>query len=228
MQEWPGEHRIAIVVLAAGRGQRMGGHRPKLLMPWHDGRPLIWHTVHNALELRPYRLVVVLRPDLPALAEALRDLPVICVTNYRFEEGMGTSLAAGIRAVERQGDVQAALVMLGDEPFVDPGIVGALMAAYIRSHMPITVPFYGDQPGPPTLFDRQMFPDLRRLRGDSGGRQLIARYPQLVCRVPLSEEQRPPDIDTPEDYLTVLDKVLPAQQQTGREETNHRGDEIRG
>jgi molybdenum cofactor cytidylyltransferase len=137
-----------------------------------------------------------------ALAGALAGLPARLVANPQWIEGMGTSLAAGIAALGP--GVQGALVLLGDSPDVDPAIVAALVAAYQTSGQPIAMPFYGDEPGPPTLFARSMFPDLLRLQGDTGGRLIVRNYPDHVARVDFPASARPPDIDTPEDYQAAL------------------------
>jgi molybdenum cofactor cytidylyltransferase len=195
------ENGIAVVMPAAGRGTRMG-HAPKLLLPMADGRSVVYHALLEALALEPLEVVVVTRPDLPEMAQVLAGLPVTQVPNPRYAEGMGTSLAAGIGGLSE--GVEAALVMLGDEPAVSPEIVEALVAAYVRERTAITVPVYGKQVGPPTLFSRALFEELRALEGDMGGRQLMERHPEAVCRVPLPAEWRPRDIDTPEDYQSLL------------------------
>ncbi len=192
---------VAVVVLAAGRSSRMGAQH-KLLLPWRDGEPILRHVVSGALALGPLEVVVVVRPDMFALAGALAGLPVRLVGNPQWTAGMGTSLAAGIGALGP--DTQAALVLLGDSPDVDPAIIAALVAAYQTGGQPIAVPFYGEEPGPPTLFARAVFPDLLGLQGDTGGRLIVRNYPDHVARVDLPAASRPSDIDTPEDYQAAL------------------------
>ena len=181
----------------------------KLLLPLGDGRPIIAHAVSNALALGPSELVVVVRPDAPEIAAAatlgLRfgspspaQSPPRYVTNPRHEEGMATSLAAGISALG--DDIEAALVMLADMPGVGAAVVGKLVSAYARERKPITIPLYGSAVGPPTLFARSLFADLLRLEGEVGGRQLLSIYPDLTCQVPFGENERPADVDTAEDY----------------------------
>jgi len=194
-------HSIATIILAAGRGTRMGA-RPKLLLPWRGGKPLLWHTATNALSFQPAEVVVVVRPDLAEMIPAISDLPIRCVPNPRYEEGMATSLMVGIQALG--GDIEAALVMLGDEPSIEPLIIEKLVETYLREQKPITIPQYGDQVGPPTLFARQIFPGLMKLQGDIGGRQIVSHYPEMVCRVPFPEGMRPHDIDTEQDYRSIL------------------------
>jgi molybdenum cofactor cytidylyltransferase len=110
---------------------------------------------------------------------------------------MGTSLAAGIAALSSR--VEAALVMLADMPNVSREIVSKLLEAYSGEQKPITIPTYGGEVGPPTLFRRELFEELTRLRGEAGGRKLAQQSPHLTCYVAFAEEERPRDIDTPDD-----------------------------
>src|SRR5688572_6790597 len=153
---------FSAVVLAGGLSKRMADHPPKLLLPWRDGKPIIWHAAHNALELGPLEVIMVVRPDLPELVDAVADLPVRCVPNPRFREGMASSLTAGMEAVSERAE--GLLLFMGDEPDVPSRLVERLVEAYKREHKPFTVPRYGEQIGPPTLFSRAAFPLLRSLK----------------------------------------------------------------
>jgi molybdenum cofactor cytidylyltransferase len=194
-------HHIAAIVLAAGRGIRMR-QASKLLLPLGDGKTLLQHSIENVLALQPTETIVVVRPDLPELEQSLDGLPVRCVANPRYTEGMGTSLAAGVLALGPE--IEAALVVLGDEPSVSGGIFGRLVEAFVRERRPVTIPRYGEQFGPPTIFSRELFPMLAQLEGDTGGRQIVARQPGLACVVPFTAGERPADVDTLADYQALL------------------------
>jgi molybdenum cofactor cytidylyltransferase len=192
---------FSAVILAAGLGTRMHGAQPKLLLPWRGGKPIVWHAAHNALELGPLEVIVVVRPDLLELEDAVADLPVRCVPNPRYREGMASSLGVGLEAVSERAE--GMLLFLGDEPEVPPQLVGRLVDAFKRERKPFTVPRYGEQIGPPTLFSRAAFPLLRSpetVQGDVGARLLIARNPEMVTYVQFAEGDRPRDVDTREEY----------------------------
>ena len=189
------------MVLAAGRGIRMH-HAPKMLLPLKDGKTLLRQAVENALALQPAEMLVVVRPDLPEMEDALSGLAVRRVTNHRYLEGMGTSLAAGITALAP--GTEAVLVVLGDQPFISTRIFQGLVEAFLRARMPVTIPRYGEQVGPPTIFSRELFPVLAELEGDIGGRQIVARQPELACIVPFTAGERPADVDTLQDYQALL------------------------
>jgi molybdenum cofactor cytidylyltransferase len=175
---------------------------PKLLLPLADGRSVLRHAAENALALVPSEIIVVVRPDLPAVQESLEGLSVSCVVNPRYAEGMGTSLAAGVKALSEAS--QAALVMLADEPVVETAVVWAIVDAYLRHGKPIITPMYGETLGPPTLFARTLFTELAELEGDTGGRQVIARHPDFIHLVHFPSGSRPRDVDTLEDYQSIL------------------------
>jgi CTP:molybdopterin cytidylyltransferase MocA len=126
------------------------------------------------------------------------------IPNPRYEEGMGTSLALGVSTLSTiSPQTEACLVLLGDEPSIPSAIIQRLVETYSLTHPAITIPIYGNQPGPPTIFSQELSPDLTLLEGDTGGRQLLTRYPDKIVRVPFHENDRPRDIDTLEDYNSL-------------------------
>ena len=195
---------IAVVILAAGTSTRMAG-KHKLTLPLHDGRTVLEHTVEQAAGWHPAQLVVVMQPDISGLPASVAGPPVEVVPNPDYSGGMSTSLRLGVASLRQ--DVEAALILLGDQPLVEGAIIEALVEAYNRDAKAITIPVYGDIPGPPTLFRREVFPELLASTGDEGGRPVVRRDPRRVARVVLPGGAMPPDIDTPEDYNQYLSKV---------------------
>jgi molybdenum cofactor cytidylyltransferase len=122
----------------------------------------------------------------------------VVVHNPRWAAGLSTSVRAGIEALP--ADVQAALFVMADQPNLTPGVIDALLRRYEETHAPIVVPLYGGQRGNPVLFDREMFPELERVEGDRGGRDLIEKYRPAVEFVEVGPPQAALDVDTPEDY----------------------------
>lgn len=199
-------HSIAAIVLAAGRGTRMSlAGASKLLLPMPDGRPVLLHSVGGALDMEPLETIVVVQPDSAEIEAALRGLPVRFVPNPRYREGMGASLAAGVSALSK--GAEGVLVLLGDEPSISRHTVGELLRLYLPAGKPITIPRYGEHFGPPTLFSKVAFPQLQALEGDTGGRQLVARYPSMVAIAQLSADERPRDLDAPQDYRQLFGKA---------------------
>ena len=178
------------IVLAAGRSSRMG--RSKLMLPL-GGRAVLSWTLEHVLAAGIEDVVVVTGPDTPDLVALIGEAPVRLAHNARAREGMSTSIQVGLLALSPA--VEAAFVVLGDQPSVGPDI-------YRRLLLPdsaIVVPVYRAQPGNPVLFRRPVFAELFGLTGDVGGRAVVAADPDRVARVEL-DVAPPPDLDTPEAY----------------------------
>jgi molybdenum cofactor cytidylyltransferase len=187
---------IAALVLAAGFSRRMG--RPKLLLPI-AGQTVIRRSVEPLLDQVDV-VVVVTPPDATEIREALAGLDVRFAVNARPEDGQGTSIAAGIAALDAA--TRAALVVLGDQPAVPPAVVPALLAAFARTGKAIVAPVYRGFQGTPVLFAAEVFPELRALTGDRGARAVVAARPERVERVEFDMPE-PADVDTPEDYARL-------------------------
>jgi molybdenum cofactor cytidylyltransferase len=187
-------HSTVAVVLAAGLSRRMG--QAKLLLPIR-GRPVVRLTVECVLAGGIDTVVVVSGREHEVLAEALSGLPVRFAVNPTPEAGQSSSIRVGIAALPERTD--AALIVLGDQPFLSREIIPALLAAFTRTGKPIVVPRYRDGRGNPVLFGRAMFPELAQVVGDQGARALIERDPSRVAGIEF-DSPMPQDIDTPDDY----------------------------
>jgi bifunctional UDP-N-acetylglucosamine pyrophosphorylase/glucosamine-1-phosphate N-acetyltransferase len=113
----------AIVILAAGKGTRMKSRTPKV-MHRIAGEPLLHHVVAAARELAPERLVLVLGPDMEAVARSVPDAEV-AIQQERL--GSGHAVLMARQALDGfTGDV---LVLYGDVPLITPETLRALLAA---------------------------------------------------------------------------------------------------
>jgi molybdenum cofactor cytidylyltransferase len=192
---------VGAVILAAGRGRRMG--RQKLLLDV-AGRPLLRHVVDAAASSGCDEVVVVYSD--PAVADAVADR-ARCIENPDPDAGMSSSLRVGLDAL---GDQEAgALVLLGDQPLVDPDTIGKLLQHWRREGSRAAVATrYAEDDGegpawrPPVLLDRSLFAELRTLSGDEGARQVLNRRRELLDLVVTAAP--PQDVDTPEDYAKIV------------------------
>ncbi len=126
----PAEERALGVVLAGGRGSRLGGAKPTAELA---GRPLISYPL-AALAEAGLEAVVVAKPD--------TDLPPLDV-DVLTEPAEPVHPLAGIVAALRQ--TGRPLVVIGcDFPFVPP----ALLRALADAPEPLVVPAPGGEPQP--------------------------------------------------------------------------------
>ena len=181
---------VAAVLLAAGRSERFGSD--KLLVPL-DGMPVALHAARRLAELGMASRIAVCRPK-SSLTPELAALGFEIVVNPDSARGLASSLALGIARAEATG-AAAALVALGDMPFVSADHFTALLASFDPVNAPIVA---SDRTGvamPPALFDKAFFQPLRESEGDQGARALI-RTAVLVAagRHELADIDRPEDI----------------------------------
>jgi molybdenum cofactor cytidylyltransferase len=182
--------------------------QPKLLLPW-DGAPLVRHVAQLALRSRLDELIVVIGHRAEHISAALADLPLRIVRNQEFLDGQSTSLRAGIAALS--APTQAALVLLADQPLLQPATIDALIERYRAQHAPIVAPRYAGQRGNPVLFARELFAALQTIGGDQGARGVIQQQQEHVQWLDTTDEGVLLDIDTPEMYQRLLDRSTSAK-----------------
>jgi len=190
-----GQRQVAAVVLAAGGSTRMG--RTKQLLPI-EGQPMVRRVVQAVCAAGLAQVVVVLGAQAQAIAETLTDLPVEIVVNDAWAAGLSTSVRAGLAAL--RDEVQAALMVLADQPALSPDLLHKLVERYRASGAPIVAPVFAGRRGNPVLFDRSLFAELAAVEGDRGGRVLLQTHAAQVDWVTVTDEAILLDIDTPADY----------------------------
>jgi molybdenum cofactor cytidylyltransferase len=183
-----------VLLLAAGGSRRFGS--PKLLARF-DGESLLRRSARVALGCRAAGCLVVLGANATRLKRELRGLPVDIVVNRHWRRGLSASLRAGIAALP--ATAPAALVMLADQASLGPADLELLVAAWQRRPRAIVVARAGAVIGPPAIFPRRCFRDLRRLRGDTGAKPLLRDPSRVVIEIDIPNATE--DIDRPADRL---------------------------
>jgi molybdenum cofactor cytidylyltransferase len=189
--------RIGALVLAAGRSWRFAGGN-KLLAPL-SGVALVARAVTSALASRASPVVVVTGYDAAEVSAALGDLPVVFAHNGVAEQGLASSLQAGLWRLGNT--VDGAVVCLADMPYVRPVHIDRLCEAFERSRgRAVCAPTFQGQRGNPVLWPASLFGALLQLRGDTGGRDLLDTA-TLVERVPVDDAGVLIDVDTLPDLV---------------------------
>jgi molybdenum cofactor cytidylyltransferase len=200
---------VGVIVLAAGASTRLG--QPKQSLPYGDST-LLAHAVAAALNARLGPVLVVLGAHGPELAQALPS-GAVAVHNPDWQEGMASSIRAGLAALERGWpQAAAAIVMVCDQPSVSAGLLRRLVAAWRQGSAAAVACQYGDTVGVPALFSRSLWPELMALRGDRGAKSVLERHRERLLLVPFPEGAL--DIDTPEDWQR-LQRQRPAAAPPG-------------
>jgi molybdenum cofactor cytidylyltransferase len=190
-----GGRNVAAIILAAGRGTRMGG--PNKLLAELNGTPLVRIATEQALASQAARTLVVTGHQAGEVEAALAGLDVSFVHNPDFAEGIASSVKAGIAALPT--GVDGAVVCLGDMPLIDAALIDQLIGAFDPDRGAlIAVPVADGRRGNPVLWSRRFFSELMTLDGDIGARHLIAKHAEAVTEVPVEGHAAFLDIDTPQ------------------------------
>lgn len=206
---------VAAVVLAAGKGGRMGEN--KMLLPW-KGRPLLVHVVETARRLPSlHSVTVVLGCDAERVLAALERHfgprpPFAAVRNPDWRDGQSASLRRGLAAVLARPDAEkiaGVMFLLGDQPLIRAHTLENLLSAHTMPTPKGTVrlasaPSYGGRRGNPAILSRALFPCVAELRGDAGARGILDGLGDGLLLVPVDDPGVCRDIDTPEAYAALL------------------------
>jgi len=188
---------VGAIVMAAGSGSRMQGSE-KLLLDF-DGTPMVRHVMHAASEGGCHQTVVVYSAE---DVRAVVDGHAEAVFNPDAKSGMASSLQVGLRAL--RPEIEAAVVLLGDQPLVGSRTVAALLRQWRREgSRPAVAVSQGDGDwAPPVVLSRELWARLFELKGDAGARQVLQGHPELLDVVPAPG--RVEDVDTPDDYTKIV------------------------
>lgn len=186
---------IALVMLAAGRSSRMGDN--KLLMSI-AGRPLITFALAAAAASTGAEIIVVIGHNAAMVKRALPEGRWRIVECAEYSAGMSASLREGIKAVSAH--TIGAVIMLADQPLVTASHLDAVLslAASAPDHIVATRSVGRDST--PVYFPRVTFDELARVAGDEGGRSVIARHPDRLLSVPVSDADMLLDVDDPASF----------------------------
>jgi CTP:molybdopterin cytidylyltransferase MocA len=157
------------IVLAAGASRRFGGVKQLAEL---RGRPLLSYAVESMLAVPALEPVVVVLGHAAAEISAAIDFgDAVVVVAGDWDDGQSASLKRGVAAA---GDADAAVVTLGDQPFITPQVIaGALDQLPGYDAVRAT---YGGAPGHPVVLGRRAMDAVRELSGDTGARALLARF----------------------------------------------------
>jgi len=190
---------ISAILLAAGESKRMG--EPKQLMPFSRGT-MVEQTVDNLLNSTVDEVIVVVGHRAEEVIKTIVTKPVKLAVNPDYQQGMSTSIIAGLRLVDSRA--QAVMLALGDQPLIDSQTINRLIDEFYNHNKGIAIPTYRGRRGHPVIFAIKYREKLLELKGDIGGRQIIKDHPDDILEITVDSEGVITDIDTRNDYQSRL------------------------
>lgn len=187
------------VVLAAGGSTRLG--RPKQLLT-RDGETLVHGAARLALASGAARVRVIVGAHADDVVAAVRDLPVECLVNPRWNEGLAGSVRVAVDALAAHD--HATLLLTCDQPALDLAHLQALLAAARAAPSGSAATRFGDRVGVPAVVAPAALRAARTVQGDRGLRDVLNATGAgvITCDAP----DLGVDIDTPEDVAEAVSR----------------------
>lgn len=163
--------KIGVIILAAGSSSRLG--YPKQLVTFR-GIPLLQGSIDVAESLEFDTKILVLGAKEDEINKKIDRRNFEVVINENWEEGMSTSIRVGIsEALKFEKELEHILILLSDQPLVTKEKIKELIGVQIDSKKQATFSEYAGDIGVPAIFSREIFLDLKNLKGDQGAKKLI-------------------------------------------------------
>ncbi|MFM2006119.1 MAG: hypothetical protein RLZZ09_1774 [Pseudomonadota bacterium] len=179
---------VAGLLLAAGFSRRFGAN--KLLQPLSPSTCVASQacaTLRNGVDF----LMAIIRPGQSELATILAGVGAEIIVFKEADEGMGASLAYGIRSSLK---ADAWVVGLADMPWIRPETVCSVTKA-LKSGAPLVVPVHDQRRGHPVGFGSGFLDELLTLRGDHGAKSILDRHTRRIHHLPCDDPGIHQDID---------------------------------
>jgi CTP:molybdopterin cytidylyltransferase MocA len=184
------------IVLAAGKGERMGTIKPLIEI---DGAPALARVVATLYRAGIERILVVLGYAAKKIEREVDFSNERVVINPDYESGMGSSLALGVKSLSLE--TTGLLVLHADMPYVTEETVRAVLARAREGGL-IVAPIYRGKRGFPVYFDRSCRDELLpTLVGEIGAREYITSHLDDLVLVKVDDPGCVWDIDRPEDLM---------------------------
>ncbi len=187
---------VAAVILAAGASRRLG--QAKQLVR-HGNETLLERTIRVTRDAGVSDIFVVLGAQRELISATIAFKNAEPVFNENWEKGIASSIHAGLRELDARGLTSSSVLIVScDQPRLTAHHLKGLIGAFAAQDQPgIAASSYAGTLGVPALFPRDVFPQLRALRGDKGARALLLDPPCPVMAVPFAGGEI--DIDVPAD-----------------------------
>jgi molybdenum cofactor cytidylyltransferase len=190
------------IILAAGASKRMG--KPKMLLPFGFSTVIESVVIQSAMSDTD-ETIVVLGANANKIQDQLGDYAIKTVENKAWEDGMLTSVQAGINTLPE--DASAALVMLGDQPMVNSEVINKVIEAYRKSEKSLLVATYNGKRGHPLMIGKKYFREILDFSTEKSLKDILGLYPDDIEDVAIEDDAILRDIDTEKDYEKELEHI---------------------
>jgi molybdenum cofactor cytidylyltransferase len=190
--------KVVAILLAAGAAKRFGSDKLRHALP-HDV-PIAVQAARNLKAVFGDGVLAVIRPDAQELAGLFAREGCKVTVCEHAAQGMGASLACGVRAA---GAAEGYLVALGDMPFIRASTIAAVRDA-LAGGAALAAPYFRARRGHPVGISGRFRAELEGLQGDEGAKQLLAAHADELVKIPVGDPGAVRDIDNPGDLAPPI------------------------
>ena len=185
--------KVSAIVLAAGASTRYGQCKQLVEI---NGSSLVRLSVDKLSALFPIHMItVVIGADSEAVAQAVSDMPVNIVANEHWQQGLASSLKAGLNSVEP--DCRAVMITLCDQVLITAEHLRRLLDLWLADPSEIIASAYAGTVGTPAIIPAEFYPQVLALEGDAGAKSILKNNAGRVGTLPIPEAEF--DLDVPAD-----------------------------
>jgi molybdenum cofactor cytidylyltransferase len=191
---------VGAIVLAAGASSRLG--QPKQLLMYR-GESLLARAIRLANEAGASPVLPIVGAYGQLILSAVKFGTSMPVLNERWEQGISTSIHAGLDGLMKTAPNSGGVLMMAcDQPRLISDHLRVLLHRFaLQSEPSIVASAYAEVLGIPAVFPRNVFARLYALRGDKGARALLVDPPCPLIPVPFAGGEV--DIDWPDDLSAL-------------------------
>ena len=203
--------RLAVLLLAAGEGSRLGGF-PKALLR-KEGESLLSRFLQSIQKFNPVETLVVTGFYADAIEVEINSIrqkthsSIAIVKNPNPEEGQSSSVRLGLESLKSDYDVL--LVALCDQPNIGVSEIEALLVQFnqVGFNKEIVLPMVNGNRGNPVLFSKKVIEEIMATPG-MVCRPFMDKHPELVKLFETNNQAYLLDVDTQADIQKLgLDPI---------------------
>tara|TARA_B100000686_G_C16802814_1_gene987378 strand:- start:1665 stop:3245 length:1581 start_codon:yes stop_codon:yes gene_type:complete len=190
------KYNISNIILAAGQSKRMKD-KNKLLLDINN-KKMIQNVIDSAINSNANNNIVVVGYQYQKIEKYIKDNITITM-NKEYKKGLSSSLKKGISTLPE--DCDAVIIILGDMPKINTHLINSLINGFNpNDNKYIVTPTYNGKRGNPILIGRKYFPDILKLKGDIGAKDILNKNSKYIHKIPQKNSSSLIDIDTNQDY----------------------------
>ena len=197
---------LAAIIIAAGYSSRMKAFKPLLPFGKDEDETVLEYTVETFLKAGIKNILVVLGYQGDRIEPLLKRDNISYVYNENYDQGMYSSIVAGVKALPREN--KGFFLLPVDIPLVKSSTVEKLVEVFRSKEKYIVYPSYNFKKGHPPLIASHLYSDILNFDGQGGLKALLKQYDsKYIEYVTVEDEGVVLDMDYYEEYRELLTKV---------------------